>query len=749
MNTGEDDLYNASLVATNLWDKADWLGMGFVIQPNRAPFLGLLFQNSDVAQTIFSQWRKVFGEEDAYEILRISIIEGDIPGEDSGYSVLVGSNPMNLIQLEQNKGRVFDPRFFLTVSQIHRVNPDATSRNLELFKESYRNHGHYFLMPMLRQPRGLGFFENLQIKKHKINLMRVEELKENDVEHIVLRRTKDPATAQPITTEKSVDLTTLIAVLEEELVLGRIKRPINPFLLEQLASIRRDEDGVVIPESLDPTLLTLAETVMRDAFQREALAVPLRDIQAEYVDAMERFLGSLYKDMLETGATPHAVARTIANDRDHQKPFLRVAMEFSEAIQDFWSRTGPIVSIHLKKSSSLKAVYGGNVFPHPATELITSIGLYVDTLVLPDPIQSSMAVAEAFKPKVLVDRMLRDGLTAMRYLRLALAETKQPIVVFAPRAIFLEAFVRDIAVEAAYKEMLEHMSRIFDMAFDDVDQVKRFLTDLGKPDAVADRVRNQDRFVFDIDELPLPLDQLTLLSADHEMMNESKAPSALSDQILTQLWGRFVQVNEMLINSEFCGGTPICDAPTSWQYLLWKYEYNAQESCSSSSLSDLLIQHALHSESRVLWALREATPEAIIELRQSGVLHELRAAIRDGISKILSADEKSIRDVVLQVSRNIESARTSHEQEVASLKKNAGSLGIDATAFVGGAAFTIASMCSSTIPLQILGAIIGGAYSAPTGKDVYEKAAEWVAQRRNLLRTPAGILWGLKQRKKA
>ncbi len=741
MNTEEADPYIASLVAVNLWDEAEWLGLGFAIWPGRPPFLGLLFGNGDVGKKIFSQWRRLFGEEDAYEILRISIVEGDIPGEDAGYSVVVGSNPKNLIQLEQNKGRAIDPRLFLTVSRIHRMNPDPASRYLALFKEAYRNHGSYFLVPMVQQSGQPVLDENLRIKKRELNLLRVEDLKENDFEHVVLRRPGDPPQVEASASGKSVDLTTMIAVLEEELALGRVKRPINPFLLEQLEAVRRDENGAIIPESLDPTLGVFADAVMHDAFEREALAVPLRDIQAEYVDAMERFLGPLYRNMLKADATPHAVAQTIANDRKLHKAFLRDAMEFQEAAQEFWSRAGPITAVHLRKSAALKAVYGGNLFPHPATELITSIGLYVDTLVLPDPVQGTTGVAESMKAKVLADRMLRDGLTAMRYTPLALAETEQPIVVFAPRAFFFENFAHQVVIEPAHKEALQHLSRTFDRAFDDVDQAKQFLADLGKPEAVAERVRHQDRFVFDVDDLPLPLDQLAGLSADYELMKKGEAPSVLSEQIWVQFLGRFIQANEMLVNSEICGGTPLCDAPTSWQYLLWKYEYNGRGPRPPSDRTDLVIQHALHSDSQILWALRGATPEAIIELRRSGVLQELRTTIRTGIAEILTADEQSVREVVRQVSRNIESARASHEREIASLNKNSGSLGLKAAAFVGGAAITIASMCSGTIPLQVLGAILGGT----TAKDLYGQAAEWTAQRRRLLRTPAGILWGLKQ----
>ena len=85
-----------SVIDTELWDKAKWMGTAVLSDMKSAPYLGLLFQNREAAVKIFEQWNKDFGHKDIYEEIRISIIEGDIPGEEHGYTVHIGTNQENL-----------------------------------------------------------------------------------------------------------------------------------------------------------------------------------------------------------------------------------------------------------------------------------------------------------------------------------------------------------------------------------------------------------------------------------------------------------------------------------------------------------------------------------------------------------------------------------------------------------------------------------------------------------------------------
>jgi hypothetical protein len=79
------------------WDAAGWRGVLFGHSPNRPPFMGLYFANETAGKRIFSDWIAKVGREDEYELILVSIIEGEIPGQPSGCTVYLGTHPQNYI----------------------------------------------------------------------------------------------------------------------------------------------------------------------------------------------------------------------------------------------------------------------------------------------------------------------------------------------------------------------------------------------------------------------------------------------------------------------------------------------------------------------------------------------------------------------------------------------------------------------------------------------------------------------------
>jgi hypothetical protein len=79
------------LIDITRWDKAIWKGVFYMCGASQPPIMALLFLNKEVAIKIFAQWYVRIGRSDDYEEMRISIIEGDVPGEDPGYTVYIAN----------------------------------------------------------------------------------------------------------------------------------------------------------------------------------------------------------------------------------------------------------------------------------------------------------------------------------------------------------------------------------------------------------------------------------------------------------------------------------------------------------------------------------------------------------------------------------------------------------------------------------------------------------------------------------
>jgi hypothetical protein len=184
--------YLSSPIDIGLWDKARWKSTFFIVphSDTEPPMLGLGFLEREPAEQIFEQWHRRYGDRDRFEELRVSIIEGDIPGKRPGYSVHIGPDFRNTIKRYQAAGLTVKPDsdLFISISRINRMNPSATSKNLAMFKEAYRRFNEYLLIPGVNKPDGsvLQFSRHAGILKREISFRAVGEIGNDDEDSVVV-----------------------------------------------------------------------------------------------------------------------------------------------------------------------------------------------------------------------------------------------------------------------------------------------------------------------------------------------------------------------------------------------------------------------------------------------------------------------------------------------------------------------------------------------------------------------------------
>jgi hypothetical protein len=190
-------------------------------------------------------------------------------------------------------------------------------------------------------------------------------------------------------------------------------------------------------------------------------------------------------------------------------------------------------------------------------------------------------------------------------------------------------------------------------------------------------------------------------------------------------------------------GTPLVDAPTSWQYLTWKYQYNLDQEPTEPALDDhLLIVRALQSinDDDRLRVLR-ASPDVLINLRRNGVLGDLREMLRTGIHNIESAAPSDVEGVTTAIAAAFGSAMQGHQKKLDELV-NAGIrwYGLKLAPMVVSASISILGAATGNIPMATIGAVTS-ALGAPTAKDVLKDGKRIIAGYRRLRRSAAGILF--------
>lgn len=186
------NLFITSLIDIEAWNKAVWRGAGFVLGYMTLPVLLLPFVNEKYAIRIFEDWIKIIGRDDKKEDIRIALVEGDVPGEASGYYVVVGNNIDEAMKRAEKGGFSADETMILNVSRIIRANPRDNFQLFNYFKEAYHQYGEYMLMPaVLNEKTGeIKPLPQYGIHKKQLVYRHISDITENDQDAILLQKNK-------------------------------------------------------------------------------------------------------------------------------------------------------------------------------------------------------------------------------------------------------------------------------------------------------------------------------------------------------------------------------------------------------------------------------------------------------------------------------------------------------------------------------------------------------------------------------
>lgn len=182
----------ASMIDIDAWDNAVWRGAGFVLGYMPYPIMLLIFVNEKFAIKIFKDWSSIVGKHDPDDKIRIALVEGDVPGEPTGYYVVVGNNIDQVIKFAERNGISVDELIIQRVSRIIRANPKDNFQMFNGFKRAYKAAGEYMLVPAIvdeRTGKVCPLFE-YGIHKKKLVYRNIADITENDEDAILLDKNK-------------------------------------------------------------------------------------------------------------------------------------------------------------------------------------------------------------------------------------------------------------------------------------------------------------------------------------------------------------------------------------------------------------------------------------------------------------------------------------------------------------------------------------------------------------------------------
>jgi len=334
----------------------------------------------------------------------------------------------------------------------------------------------------------------------------------------------------------------------------------------------------------------------------------------------------------------------------------------------------------------------------------------------------------------------------LQYKELACADVDIPIVVILPDTAALDQEEREFFHELGISDSLKHSERLFGRKFESLDALLEFAHELDTVERAVAEIADESRFLFDTEwdgDISAQLKRATE-SSNTRLIGTNNPGIILANQSV----GRMSVSNELLIKSRRLKGSPIIDAPTSWQYLAWKMEYDSSEVESATNTRDLHVTRGLQdlADGDMEW-LGNVPTKALIEVRKQGAMDEIRSMLGKGVEELVQSNPNNFHRSREQMFDNINEAFDKHKENIKQLRtkqwKFAGS-DIGSWLVTGTLGITAAATGAPIWALAALGA--DQILDAPKLKSIPASIKSLIEENKKEQMSPVGMLFNIKKK---
>jgi hypothetical protein len=517
--------------------------------------------------------------------------------------------------------------------------------------------------------------------------------------------------------------------------------------IDSLLKIRVKPNGKIDPNTVNSTVKALLSSIDGSEIKKNKEKISILDIQLEYFKILDTFFGKPYKEMVKHKSSPHLIASSIANNKSTVNAYLKDASKFENGILDFWNEYGPILEMHVKELNCLKGVYGGDIFPTYKEKegVCSSPNLYLDTVIYPDPFLRVAPFHNFLKPSDAIYYLVKHSLSALSLKPLIINHIKPPIAIIFPDFFQTDDSLKRFLGSIGNEDMIYHFQKIFKKKIINLDELNNILRKVTDLDSLKRLTKSEEKILFDSEWKDMSFDEKW-----HKYLSESKVDySSINIEPVSEILkfyfsGRMTQANEIIYKSSRLQGTTIIDAPTSWQYFLWKYQYDYERSKKiNPEIKNTFIVNALQSED-LIW-LSKIPMKSIIELRKKGALEDMRNLLSSEVQSIDSINEDGFRDCLGTIKSNIEKALKNHKKDLESYSSGKKKFfGLDITPWIVTGGFSIVASLIGNVPLSVVAGSITLVTGCPSVGNIWKDGKKLFSDRSKIRKSPVGIFFNLK-----
>lgn len=401
----------------------------------------------------------------------------------------------------------------------------------------------------------------------------------------------------------------------------------------------------------------------------------------EYFDLVDSYFGNLRRHLADGDASHIDLGHKIAAYPLISDLILDSIEGLGERIYHFWRENHAYVKNHIDDHSGLKCIYSGDISPFSLERFIKKSALYVDTVILPDPL---LNLAYFMKPSVIdnkfyLNKLVRHVFNLWRMRNLISAGTDYPIIIVYPLNIHLLSEEREHSLSVyAGNQYLRYLSELFGREFNSEIELSEFLVKLL---TARDLFKQMKR----VEVLPGQYRTYEGLSSlIHELGKTAKYFRPTKKGMTAGEWfgqyirSQFTRVQEHKFFCERFVAEPIYDHQPAWFFL--NHELGGQD-------IDSAILNALQRE-QFEW-LGGIPLSVIPKLREENELGYMRRVLREGILSIRARKDRDLSSVVDQLQKNLEEAFMEQKAELSRIRTK------------------VTKILKKEIPITTIGALLG------------------------------------------
>ncbi len=450
--------------------------------------------------------------------------------------------------------------------------------------------------------------------------------------------------------------------LKSMLESGRLVFTENVDIEESLFNCKVDKNGIPILSTFDQKIRTVISCISYyDKRTKLKNSISLLEIQSLYFNLIESNIRDIYKYMVKNKLDADMCAKHIAIQQRNNQNFIESIYYFLGAVLQFWESYSEIAYIHTQDLTGYKGVYGGSLSPNIDNNIAKAFGWYYDSIILPCPIIRSELLITNSNNFNAIYYAIKGALNIYKYKECAIKLQKNPLVIVLPDKKYMNFSNNDFLKELMHINILNHANKVFEKEFQNIDNLTEFGDSLVTLDTTIKAVKQENLAVLDVED-NCSLKESIKSRMENKANNISIKPGRL---IVDNIIGRISSATELTVKSLVISGSPLIDAPTSWEYFKLYLQNDYKYKYKNEYKENIYITNSLNkiSNTPLNW-IRNIPVEKLVEIRGLSELQELRNIIIEGLYKFEENDLLDDTKLLTHITDNLEQAFNNYNNTI-------------------------------------------------------------------------------------